>query len=439
MTIFDQIDNFIGLDRIGDYHSIIEAVMDSTDNDIIDFYQLASEALPSPRKDNTRFQFIADSTLSGFPHPCMSHECRLNKIKTIASFSAIYSDQTVLFNPFVDWWPSIIEENKPISYHFFNDVAIAINEMIMLKPLIERGIVSFTDFEFSGFCGTCLTKLIGTKTHISENADFSRAAISYLIETVDVTYEGRNEDGGYSFLLEGNNDFIEHDASFRTLEEMPPELSSLNPDTKVPKDLIISSGFFNDESNRMLSEHVTKASISKNYGIDNTFSSSNEMNMLSLLFRSAFKSQDFNALMPFLLSHKLNSIVEIRDEEWHHFEDFRSIFFKVINNIEPGNKAAEEAYRSEILPEMIKIEKIVEKSKNESGKSLAESSTTVGLSLISSVLTSGISDIISIAAGVLGGGHFAKKMVPQLYKRLSVPEKAKDSSFYYAWKVMNLK
>ncbi len=433
--IMDLIDNFIGIDRIGDYQSIVDLIKSVPQDKIADFQLSAAKSLPTVRRIDSRFQYVASHSLSGYPYPCRSSSCRLSKLQTIASFSAIYSDQSVLFNPFNHCINTYSESNKKLAIHSIYNLAVSISEVIFLKPLIERNIVTFTNYEKKiHVCPKCLSKIINEETKSSEKIDYFDVINKYISNNSDITFRSKNSEG-YQFEIRGDVELYEHNSIYRTVKKIPPSYSDIEPGTKIDKEFIYDTGFFASTCHNYLSEHLEKLKVKKDYGINGIFSSSLEMSLLSKLFGDEFKSQNFDATLPFLSSGKLDSILDIRDSEWHHFEEFRSRFFKTVNLIGPGHESAEEIYRSEILPEMIKLEKIIEKNKNQAGKKLIEGSSITGLSILSSVLTSGISDIIPIASSILGAGHFSKSMMPQLQKRLSIPDAAKESGFYYAWKI----
>jgi hypothetical protein len=93
----------------------------------------------------------------------------------------------------------------------------------------------------------------------------------------------------------------------------------------------------------------------------------------------------------------------------------------------------EALYREEIAPELGSIERLLEKSRKSAGKTLIENSGITVLSLSAALFSSGASTLFSGAASILGGGHFAKTMVPALRERISVPDEARDKELFFAW------
>jgi hypothetical protein len=65
-------------------------------------------------------------------------------------------------------------------------------------------------------------------------------------------------------------------------------------------------------------------------------------------------------------------MVRLKESEWHHFENYRNILFDVVNNIELTDKSIEDAYRSDILPELTKMQILIDKNRQSSGRTIID-------------------------------------------------------------------
>jgi hypothetical protein len=128
-------------------------------------------------------------------------------------------------------------------------------------------------------------------------------------------------------------------------------------------------------------------------------------------------------------------MISVRENEWHHFENCRSHIFSILNENRNEGRDIDDIFRSEILPEMIKIERIIERVKAKANKSFLQGAIHATISIASTVLTSGMHALIPAATAAIGAGCVAKELVPSIGEKIGIPDEIKDSKMYYAWKI----
>jgi len=428
------VDDLFGYDGSSEFETMLERVQEVDPEELAGFAEYFSHRLPTASLDNPDFGFLGNATQSGFPSPCMVSSCRFNRVEEIATFSALYSDQAVLFNPFDYCKHSIDLENFHQIESYYIDFCVAVSSVLFLRPLIDRKIIAFSGGDYGRYCPSCFSKLISSDDNLDQDDGMMRFFANYIIDNTDVKLENCDDDGVFHLILSGPADLYEHGATYVLDHQPSMEMRKHNIGDTLSKEFLNKSGFFKNTSEILVMEYIEKNSLISKNNIKNVFSSSAEIGMIKKIFgkNSAFSNIDMS--MPFLATRELDHTLEVRENDWHHFENFRN---KILDITKAGLPEEElnRCYRSEVLPELIKIERIVESSRDKSSSSLVKNTAISLLSLSSAIATQGLSGAVSATVAALGAGHFAKSMVPALQNRLSIPTEIKDSSFYYAWKI----
>ena len=150
-SYLDEIDDVVGLSKIGDQASVVERLVRLDDDGLFEFHAALSSALPKPRAKDDAFRFVGNSELSGLPFPCASMVCRARGLNQSAFFSAAYADETILFNPF----DALVSRSR---YDYIEQLSFHICQLVLISPLIERGLVSFSDFHQHAYCEECFRR-----------------------------------------------------------------------------------------------------------------------------------------------------------------------------------------------------------------------------------------------------------------------------------------
>lgn len=430
MNYLDIVDDYIGLDYLGDFDSILTTLSPKDTESLLNFCQNVSAVLPRPRQATSPFHFIANSAQSGLPHPCAQPECRQEKLTQLIAYSSIYADHVAIVDHFS--YIADIYSNKSAPESVRLDCAIAISLLIATHPLIERGIVTFYDFSGTHLCAECYEKAILSYIDSGETKDIYFRVLKEFAERTQVTLE-QTSDGDFYFKIAGAEDFIDHGAVYHHGTNIDADHYKLH--SLLTKEDALRLGVFDNMAQFVKNDLIQKSYVADTYGISKIFSSQPEIGVLSSLFDQSFAGQQFSVDIPFLTSRNSREILKLRDDEWHHFEDFRAHFEKVSREHEGGNAGNPDLVRQEIESELINIEKIFKRFSRETNRALIDGAAVSIMSLGASVLTAGVSTYLSATAALIGGRHFTKSMIPTLRKKFDEPESLRDSRMYYLWKV----
>lgn len=428
------VDDLFGYDGSSDFEAMLERIQEVDPEELAGFAEYFSQRLPTASLDNPDFGFLGNATQSGFPSPCMASACRFNRVEEIATFSALYSDQTILFNPFDYCKYSVDMENIHQIEAYYNDFCVAVSSILFLKPLIDRKIIAFSGGDYGRYCPSCFSKLISSDGDLDQDDGMMRFFANYINDNTNVKLEECDGDGVFHFILSGTSDLYEHGSTYVLDYKPSMEMKKFSVGEIIPKEYLNKFGFFRETSEIFVMEYIEKNNLISKNNIKNVFSSSAEMGMVKKIFSKSTTFSNVDMSMPFLATRELDHTLKVRENDWHHFENFRNKILDLTKAGLPGEEL-NKCYRSEVLPELIKIERIVESSRDKSSSSLVKNTAISLLSLSSAIATQGLSGAVSATVAALGAGHFAKSMVPALQDRLSVPTEIKDSSFYYAWKI----
>lgn len=121
--------------------TLVQSVLQLDTERLIELTEKCYLALPRPKRHPpTIFDFIANSSLSGYGFPCSNPECRQNKILELSIFSALYANCVFIrdpFEPLIGCGPSKIDDDHRLE--FVNSLMT----VYALEPLIEQGLISF--------------------------------------------------------------------------------------------------------------------------------------------------------------------------------------------------------------------------------------------------------------------------------------------------------
>jgi hypothetical protein len=433
MHYLDILDNRLGLDRIGDFSSIVDALSGQTSTQLLDLCSELSNVLPAPQPARSDFTFIADSTQSGLPYPCGSTPCRQARLSELIAFSSIYADQVNVIDPF-----SYIQDfmGRGLFMHsLVEECALGVSLLILARPLIDRSIVNFYSFRRPLICPSCygeaMNSYLPPASGDYQPSDILFQTLHYFSDTMQVKAAPAGEN--IIFTLSSPDHFFDHDLVMQVSSSESP--LALSAPRVLSKKETLDLKLFDFLATFTTNDIVQKSMLADKYRVSKVFSSSAETHVLSNLFRDQFSLQPFTADLPFLSSRNVSEILRLRDDEWHHFRDFRSYYSQLSENSTRDLLGDPSAIQRELDAELIKIEKTVRSYSRAVNRNLVDGAAVGVMSLTASVMTSGVSTFLSAASALIGGGHFSKSMVPAIRKRFDEPESIRDSRLYYVWKI----
>lgn len=429
-SVLKAIAEKIDVGKVGEFESLHTQMKALSREQVLEFFLRVQSQLPRARRSDSYFSYAANAELSGFSVGYPTLKNRTEKLKQVCYFAATYADQLVLWDPFSRVLKNI--NTTKINSKFVSEFSFFLSNLIMMDPLMEKGIITFADAAGDFYCADCLHKLIKESDPRALNMKNSMDVLLREAQVRLVSIDSTNQE--CIALIEGPADIFgeaPHEVAFRKQGRL---LTNKDVGKIISRRKLEKLGILFPYFKHSTIDAVTKANISKRFGINRNFASSSEISLLKRTFgEKHLSSSSFESDAPILMANSLHDLILLRENEWHHFEKFRNALHATTDDLMGAD--LERIYRETVIPEMINIERIIEKNRRVSGKEIIKSSGVAVITLTTTVMTAGLSTLLSAAAGVLGGGHFVKRMIPALHDYINVPDEAKDSQFYYAWKI----
>lgn len=444
MDFIDEFDDIIFLGTKGD----IENSILNFDNDF--FYEFTETLYLVTRyyfnknsKKNENFSFIANSSLSGGRHPCANAGCRFSRLEQLATFSALYSDEVYIQNPFEQ---IALNGAENINFMSRQEIIAGIYNYLYLKPLIKKGIIKYALNKVS----LCHTHSLSLATPLSDKLHKKEKELYELIQeelidkckvSLDITA------GGTPFFeILGPDNFIEHGAMY--FHHMPPVgeyityLCSKNLPYLFSKKEIIQERILSVIINPIIEDLSNQEWHSKLYGTSYLCNNQTQIKIATSTNPQTYKanSASFGSAiehyLPTIQSKSVEIILNIREKEEEAFKVYRdkvNTLIKKNKNWEDNEVA--EIFRDQILPEINIIEKKVSDWKRKT-RSAIKDKIIIGSGAVSFGLYSGIlpSDLSHLLAAVGGGAAIISTAVDYT-KTIRNKSEARSNDYYFLWQV----
>ena len=426
MHFSEVIGKYVDVTNIGDSTGILPGLENLNKDGVLDLCAELSISLPRPAMKKSAFSYVGNSTLSGFPFPCQMQECRGTNFATTLAFSAIYSDEVVLFDPFIEIGGQIFRRKGRVTNHHRVELSYFIRQILTAQPLIERGICVFESAEHENYCSNCFSTAISI---IKEGGNFDHdpgifvSLIDSYSRTASVTYDGRRGER-FIYRVSPNGDISDHDI-FRYSEKKIGG-NTLRKGERLPSDLVIKLGI-PQRFAHYSSYDIIGTSKALQAGTRNAIASLPHMSSLADYFGAENFKRSISVEYPLFSQAALRDIIKFRDQEWHHLGEFRELVEAAVNSGEDAT--------AEVKASSDRIDKILAKNKRVLERGMIKDALVSSTGIAATVLTSGVSGIVAAAAGVLSAGHLAKDLVPKIIDRFSDPESVRDEKAYYVWKL----
>ena len=419
------------------------AVFDASTDELLEFANvllcITRYHCVSNKNVNENFSFTANSALSGGAHPCASPECRMSKIEGLISFAALYADVVYIRNPFeyiaLKSSAEIIEVDR-------HNLLAAIYVFIYLRPMIERGIISYAH-DVNPFCDMHHNQIaLPLIEKINEKSDALAKNISEdLIDKCVVKFNSTNKKAPF-FEIMGPSGLIEHGkVYYHPYNPMPPlfkRFRKKGPVYTLGKSEVEDSKVLSMVINPIVQDimfqewHTTLSGTS--YLCDNGA----HMGLVSTINNEVFKanSDAFQSsvghYLPRIRARDPLVLLDIREREQEAFFVYRDKLRKIINNRWSERELAE-VFRDEIQPEINIINKKIRDWKTNSRQSLGEKllfgTGSVTLGLYAGILPPNIGQIVA----ALGGVSAAAGILLDWNKTLKDKQQARASDFFFLW------
>ena len=156
-----------------------------------------------PAKSNL-FSHSASLNLGGGIVECSNIDCRISRIRKLARFSSLYSDEVYINSYFAYYKDPDLWEDIDTAHQFLLDDLLVVYEIL---PLIEQGFIKFFSPR-TNFCFSCQAKQFISRSALRKFDVHYKNLKSEYLNNLNVTCELDNDE--YIFSLDAPTPFLDH-------------------------------------------------------------------------------------------------------------------------------------------------------------------------------------------------------------------------------------
>ena len=427
---------------------IEEVISNYSKDQIIKLINKLNEIVPfSETKDHSKFNLIANTSLSGSPSQCSNLECRSSNLSTLMRKSILYADKVWIKYPLDKY------KNHDLEISDLEDLRESvIHDLIIIhqvRLLIESGIFEFAVSK-KHFCFDCFGSL-------SSEVEWPMVEeVKALKDILKETYAfGANyrvrRIGSSKWDVEikaKDNELFYHDKLFYAIDDVKKEFPNalLRYSKKIIPKEIIQSKQVNRLVNHVLENIVMQNWYSQNIGANYVTNIPIELTSAKILAND-IRDIDFNYdglehALPTIKEVGISKLIELRKKSPEAFVNYRNSFDKVMEESRNLDiTLQQELISSELNPIIDQLSQNIKTHKDKLIKgtlhNLVIGSSMVAVSVFPGLLPIGIAaSTVSAAAGI-GAIHQSKELLKGL-KGLTTREfEEKDNKYYFLWKALN--
>lgn len=394
-------------------------------------------------RSSSPFEFLANATYSGAPTPCASFECRSERLRELAYFSALYADKVWFPNPF----PSL--KNLATVDAVRQELVFYINRLHHLRPLFDADLMELTPNASEDFCKECYVRMIG-ELETQNGFDKSYKKLKRELDRrylTEVDYYVEMIDGQASLIPRGPTTLIDEHFGRYLFAKAPPQILEIARKAKSPVRLSqacakkhdIPSIMYED----MLGDVLNQNYYALRHGTGYLTQRSVDLELINALASQPIR--DTNTLLGTSFSHELpviggielRELLKVRRDNGDSFQVYRDALSKAINDVKDDDpRKMNQAFRDIVKPEIHRVNAALGSARKILLKdvlvSTAVATGVVGVGLFAGILPQNIGQIVA----ALGGYHFFQGAGSKLAGFVLEPPSLKENSFYFLWKVM---
>lgn len=429
-----------------------DRILKTSSKEIIDLANEVSTLTINDKiiKNHTAFVSSASASLSGGKFPCNALGCRLNSIKKLAQFAALYSDHIFIKNYLTDYASTHCtpNEEKRLLYNFAADL-IALST---LEPLTREGKIVIYSLPTKK-CPFCLVRdSFGKDTSIKFNHEYLK-----LLQNYRNRLSGKicKEDNHYSIELSGPEQLLDHGkATLSVFKELPFSKKStlmqqLLKGQKVPlsrsqlQKLQIHEPF----ADIMIKDIQFELAISQLYDVSFLTDRPLQIDMLNsisdrlTLRKSNQIAQKYlTTLVPFLDDITVEDLIKLRKEEGDSFILFRQALNKAIDEYKIGGnifteKNAKDIYSDIIAPSLSKLDMKISSVRRTLVKSTRRETLGWVGAITFGTYTGLIPQDLTAAAASLGVVKTVATFLNKTMQDSDINESICNEEMYFLWQV----
>lgn len=427
-------------------NNIIERIETADDEELFEFAETLAlisrhHFIGNAEKENENFSFVANSSLSGGPHPCSFPDCRARRLDELASFASLYADVVYITNPFED---IITGKERPFNTMARLELISAVATYLQLKPLFELGLIKYAHSLLS-FCSHHHATLAQPlQDSIWKKSNELRAILfEYLIDRVTIEFD--IGDGAGPFLkIKGPESLIDHGVVFMHLTGPPSTHTKglLKQDLpyKLSRNEIIDEGLLSMIIEPIVEDLSRQEWHTSFFGTSYLCNNKAQMGLASRINSSNFKANanvfqsTMDHYLPSIFSKDVATLTALRLREDEAFKVYRDKLRRLIGSSSDWSvEHLSEVVRDELVPEINLIDKRIRDWKSNLTSNLQEklifTTGAVSVGLYSGFLPPNLGQIVAAA----GGGTALVGALMDYNKTFKTKEKAESSDFYFLW------
>jgi len=465
IAMYENLFEIIKKNKLTDNNGIEKAIMEdwplSKLSDFVKELYLSIEGdSPPPNISSLKdYHFLANSNMSGLHNAgCQEWRCRLDRINRLARFATLYSDSVYIQNYFAGFEHIDIDSKDPYrEQHFRNLICGNIKIITEIEPLIHNGIIKFMPTVIL-LCSHCQAQVIELMNTIDSR-------INKQIKALDELYSKRTsaklrvlstpspvDSHKYEIHVDCDEELFDHGSYVKIGTELPPLLRrkidkkpsilefQLSPyeilrghvNTNLLKTIandVSCLQFHRSNSNlKYLTDRTIDVSLLQATTEEEHLSKYNEILSNQLIFE-----------MPVFQNISINSLLQIRLNEYDAFTSYRDTINDVISEYISQNKdisssVAKQIYSDLIHPKLITLDKkIVSIRKSSIMKSLAH--VVISTGSLTFGLCSGVISPVLQAALISLGLVEAVNTFKSLPGAIKTPDEIRNNNLYFLWKL----
>ncbi len=384
------------------------------------------------------FNFVASASMRG-DFGCSNWECRLDKIRLLARYSALYADNVVVPLPLGIFYR---DEHEYHIRHLLSGTILCVQH---LRPLVESGIVSFAHQEFR-YCNKHL------HLALPEHLSIAKAARNLYLEnrqrfTVFAEPPEDEGDDQPAFNIEGPPEFLEHGRIIKVLYEVPGWFSSWARLKRRKQLSSVTAG-----KSHLIEEIFDE--LARDVAIQQALGLRYDAKYLTNLPGEALVLSRFNAedsyfahcrnvlcaslthSIPLLEDLPIKTVLKVRATEPDAFIQYRAAVGKIVSEYIKerkvvGKKEAQEIYSDILLPEVLKLNSEARAARRAALKKAAAKTLiaagVVGVGVFGGFLPAQLADLIK----TIGGLGLVRELGEAFASIEKNPSQIRNNNFYF--------
>lgn len=384
------------------------------------------------------YSFSPSMDVSGFGG-CSQIDCKLERAHKFNKYACLYSDTVYLIvdsitNPHS---PEITDKNeRQYRYELFCDYSL----LFLYSGLISKGIAKVIPPNFS-ICPNCFSELIINEKELSQLepiiVEYSRKAI------LEATMYNRSKQLGLLSIKNLPELFPDHDGFVSMQNGFGYDiLKNVRKFPHVISDNVFSYQFMKEY---IIGHYLTakfETFISSAYQSKFITAKASDKALIDITSKATIGTTPAPIFeMPFLDNLDTNTILSLRETEYHAFNEYRIALDNAtkIFVTNPEGVDAKEIYDDVVYPAFVKLDAMFDRTKRmHAFKNMCE------LAIISSSVTLGVmnstipNDPVGIITALGGSSALVKQLGNTIERKLTSGNELEKQDFYFLWKLKKM-